>query len=138
MHTISDIAHATLPTRWKHGVAGHLDADLQLQQSLMQPEVGGVMRFSRGVAYLNPQGPSPTGQGSAEAGAQEADLVAQAFSALQACKEGAANGLVRQHSRLEGLQPVICCLLHGGLCVCRAGDPVYLPPMLCLSFGTFV
>ncbi len=73
----------------------------------MQPEVGGVMRFSRGVAYLNPQGPSPTGQGSAEAGAQEADLVAQAFSALQARKEGASNGLVRQHSRLEGLQPVI-------------------------------
>ncbi len=85
---------------------GHLDADLQLQRSLMQPEVGGAMRFSRGVAYLNPQGPSPTGQGSAEAGAQEADLVAQAFSALQARKEGAASGPVRQHSRLEGLQQV--------------------------------
>ena len=104
----------------------------------MQPEVGGVMRFSRGVAYLNPQGPSPTGQGSAEAGAQEADLVAQAFSALQARKEGAANGLVRQHSRLEGLQTVFICLLHGGLCVCRAGDPVYLLSMPCLSLGTFV
>ena len=94
----------------------------------MQPEVGGVMRFSRGVAYLNPQGPSPTGQGSAEAGAQEADLVAQAFSALQARKEGAANGLVRQPSRLEGLQPVGFCLLRGNLlCMlslepCRASD----------------
>lgn len=65
------------------------------------------MRFSRGVAYLNPQGPSPTGQGSAEAGAQEADLVAQAFSALQARKEGAANGLVRQQSRPESLQLVM-------------------------------
>ena len=92
----------------------------------MQPEVGGVMRFSRGVAYLNPQGPSPTGQGSAEAGAQEADLVAQAFSALQARKEGAANGLVRQHSRLEGLQPVFfafcmvafLCAELGTLCIC--------------------
>ncbi len=91
----------------------------------MQPEVGGVMRFSRGVAYLNPQGPSPTGQGSAEAGAQEADLVAQAFSALQARKEGAANGLVRQHSPLEGLQPVSfwpfawwpLCVPSWGLCV---------------------
>ncbi len=91
----------------------------------MQPEVSGVMRFSRGVAYLNPQGPSPTGQGSAEAGAQEADLVAQAFSALQARKEGAANGLVRQHSPLEGLQPVSfwpfawwpLCVPSWGLCV---------------------
>ena len=90
-----------------HLCAGHLDADLQLQHSLTQPEVGGAMRFSRGVAYLNPQGPSPAGQGSAEAGAQEADLVAQAFSALHARKEGAANGLVRHHSRLEGSQQVL-------------------------------
>lgn len=90
-----------------HVHAGHLDADLQLQHSLTQPEVGGAMRFSRGVAYLNPQGPSPTGQGSAEAGAQEADLVAQAFSALHARKEGTANGLVRHHSRLEGSQQVL-------------------------------
>ena len=117
MHTNSDVAHATPPTRWKSGVAGHLDADLQLQQSLLQPEVGGVMRFSRGVAYLNPQGPSPTGQGSAEAGAQEADLVAQAFSALQARKEGAANGLVRQHSRLETLQQVQLPFAWQPLCV---------------------
>ena len=74
----------------------------------MQPEVGGAMRFSKGVAYLNPQGPSPAGQGSSEAGsAQEADLVAQAFSALQARKEGAANSPVRQHSsRLESSQQV--------------------------------
>ncbi|KAL0030394.1 hypothetical protein WJX79_000988 [Trebouxia sp. C0005] len=99
-----NVAVQGLELRVRNVYTGHLDADLQLQQSLMQPEVGGVMRFSRGVAYLNPQGPSPTGQGSAEAGAQEADLVAQAFSALQARKEGAANGLVRQQSRPESLQ----------------------------------
>ena len=72
----------------------------------MHPKVGGAMRFSRGVAYLNPQGPSPAGQGSAEAGAQEADLVAQAFSALQARKEGPSGSPVRQQSRLEALQQV--------------------------------
>ncbi|KAL0047976.1 hypothetical protein WJX82_004829 [Trebouxia sp. C0006] len=107
-----NIAVQGLELRVRNVYTGHLDADLQLQQSLMQPEVGGVMRFSRGVAYLNPQGPSPTGQGSAEAGAQEADLVAQAFSALQARKEGAANGLVRQHSPLEGLQPAEVALVQ--------------------------
>ena len=67
------------------------------------------MRFSRGVAYLNPQGAGapPAGQGSAETGAQEADLVAQAFSALQARKEGtSASNLVRQPSRLEAMQQV--------------------------------
>ena len=76
----------------------------------MQPEVGGSMRFSKGVAYLNPQGAGaqPAGQGSAEAGAQEADLVAQAFSALQAREEGSTSaGLVRQHSRLETWQQVL-------------------------------
>ena len=88
-------------------MTGHLEADLQLQRSLMHPEVGGAMRFSRGVAYLNPQGPSPAGQSSAEAGAQEADLVAQAFSALQARKEGpSGTPTVRQQSRLEALQQV--------------------------------
>lgn len=67
------------------------------------------MRFSRGVAYLNPQGAGapPAGQGTAEAGAQEADLVAQAFSALQARKEGTSAGLVRQQSRLEAMQQVM-------------------------------
>lgn len=76
----------------------------------MQPEVGGAMRFSRGVAYLNPQGAgaTPAGQGSAEAGAQqEADLVAQAFSALQARKEGTPPpALVRHPTRLETRQQV--------------------------------
>ena len=88
--------------------SGHLEADLQLRRSLMQPEVGGAMRFSRGVAYLNPQGAGapPPGQGTAEAGAQEADVVAQAFSALQARKEGTSAGLVRQQSRLEAMHQV--------------------------------
>ena len=74
----------------------------------MQPEVGGAMRFSRGVAYLNPQGPSPAGQGPAEAGMQEADLVGQAFSALQARKEGASGSLTRQQSRSDIVQQVDC------------------------------
>ena len=88
--------------------AGHLDADLQLRHGLMQPEIGGLMRFSRGVAYLNPPGPSQTGQGAAEAGAREAELVAHAFAALQAQKEGgtANGGLARQQTRLEGLSQV--------------------------------
>ena len=68
------------------------------------------MRFSRGVAYLNPQGAgaAPAGQGSAEAGAQEeADLVAQAFSALQARKEGTPTpGPVRQPNRHDPEQQV--------------------------------
>ena len=45
--------------------SGHLEADLQLRRSLMQPEVGGAMRFSRGVAYLNPQGAGAPPQGRA-------------------------------------------------------------------------
>lgn len=100
-------------------VAGHLEADLQLRHSLMQPEVGGAMRFSRGVAYLNPQGAgaAPAGQGSAEAGAQEeADLVAQAFSALQARKEGTLpSGPVRQPSRTEAVQQVHIPPIHSVL-----------------------
>lgn len=93
---------------WGCLASGHLEADLQLRRSLMQPEVGGAMRFSRGVAYLNPQGAGapPPGQGTAEAGAQEADVVAQAFSALQARKEGTSAGLVRQQSRLEAMHQV--------------------------------
>ncbi|KAL3160063.1 hypothetical protein ABBQ38_009778 [Trebouxia sp. C0009 RCD-2024] len=97
-----------LELRVRNVYTGHLEADLQLRHSLMQPEVGGAMRFSRGVAYLNPQGAgaAPAGQGSAEAGAQEeADLVAQAFSALQARKEGTLpSGPVRQPSRTEAVQ----------------------------------
>ena len=83
---------------------------MQLQHSLTQPEVGGVMRFSRGIVYLN-QGNAArgaTGQATPESGAhRKADLVAQAFSALSAHTDASSDpSLLRQYSRLEGIPQV--------------------------------
>lgn len=91
-------------------VTGYLDASLKLDRSLTQPIVGGDMRFSRGTAFLFPQGgqaerSTVAGGGAALSGGERgrtvlnSSMVSKAFTALTARKDG--GSLSRSLSRLE-------------------------------------
>lgn len=104
--------------------AGYLDAALKLDRSLTQPIVSGEMRFSRGTAFLSPQGGQADragasgAQGASERGRTVLDssVVSKAFTALTARKDG--SSLSRSLSRLElqvclqALSPHPCIKLH--------------------------
>lgn len=89
---------------------GYLDAALKLDRSLTQPIVGGDMRFSRGTAFLFPQGGQAERSnggsgGTALSGGERgstmlnSSMVSKAFTALTARKDG--GSLSRSLSRLE-------------------------------------
>ena len=64
----------------------------------MEPVLGGNVRFSRGVALLQPQAP-PASDGAASVTASEARRLLPAFSAL-----ARGDGLTRSLSHLDLLQ----------------------------------
>lgn len=82
-----------------------LDADLRLQRSVYQPEVGGNIKLSRAEATIPIQGaPSPSSERPV---ATVADEVKQAFDALRAKQDAQTNTLVRHPSiHLEDPQQV--------------------------------
>lgn len=77
---------------------GLFDASLKVRHSVVEPVVGGNVRFSRGVALLQPQAP-PASDGAASDTASEARRLLPAFSAL-----ARGDGLTRSLSRLDLLQ----------------------------------
>ncbi|KAK9840821.1 hypothetical protein WJX81_007219 [Elliptochloris bilobata] len=87
-----------LELRVRNVYTGLFDASLKVRHSVMEPVVGGNMRFSRGVASLQPQAP-PEPDGGAADTASEARHLLPAFSAL-----ARSDGLSRSLSRLDLLQ----------------------------------
>lgn len=78
--------------------AGLFDASLKVRHSVVAPVVGGNMRFSRGMASLQPQA-SPAADGGAGETASEARRLLPAFSVL-----ARGDSLPRSLSRLDLLQ----------------------------------
>lgn len=102
---------SNLELKVRNVYTGDLDADMSVAGCLTSPVLGGHVRFSRGVAYLMPQGaatattPADTlapanGNGSSTAATnmEESDMVTKAFSALKAGRHRAMDMLRQQVS----------------------------------------
>ncbi len=102
-----------LEVRVRAAYAGALDARVSVRGAASAPIIGGWVRFSRGTAYLLPQGVAatpaaeaavtpPMGAAATAGGAAEAELVERAFSALKAGRlraAAAASPQVRHAAR---------------------------------------
>lgn len=82
--------------------AGFFDADLHLQNSLLQPQVSGHMKLFKGKVIV-PSESTPV----ISSDRPDADLVTQTFAALQFQTDAQAGGIMRQPSiRLGGAHQV--------------------------------
>ena len=87
--------------------------DVQLQRSLLQPEIGGSIQFSKGAVTFLPQGAMPASDPAPAdtADGHQAELISKAFAALQSSKDPQGSGLVRQPSIRIG-NPQVCGAAH--------------------------
>eukprot|EP00879_Flechtneria_rotunda_P005399 GHRR01005689.1.p1 GENE.GHRR01005689.1~~GHRR01005689.1.p1 ORF type:complete len:594 (+),score=268.38 GHRR01005689.1:244-1782(+) len=98
---------SNIDLRVRNMYSGLLDASLEVNGSLTAPQLGGVVVFSRGTAYLVPPAAAGTGstaeaQEAAAAAASasqlgQADMVKRAFSALKA---GRARAVLDQRQQV--------------------------------------
>lgn len=96
--------------------AGLINMDVQLQRSLLQPEISGSIQFSKGSVAFLPEGAMPASDPAPAdtADGHQAELISKAFAALQSSKDPQGSVLARQPSIRIG-NPQVCCSPH--LCI---------------------
>ena len=85
-----------LDVRARAVYSGRLDADIVVKGTLLEPEVGGSLRLSKGTAFLQPNAAPPPGAAASAAPGTEASRALKPFGG--AARRGLAGFLQRSSS----------------------------------------